>query len=432
MAGVVIVGGGFAGLHAAKALAGAQARVTLIDRNNHHLFQPLLYQVATGALSSGHIAAPIRHMLHRQANLEVLMAEITGIDAQRKKIILSNREIDYDYCVLAAGARSHYFGNEHWRPFAPSLKSIEDAQEIRRRIYWAFEAAEQCRDEEQRRAWMTFVVVGGGPTGAELSGALGEVAHYALKKDFRRISPGSARIILAEGSDRVLRQFPEKLSKKACEALKKLGVEIRCGTRVEEVSEEGVRLASQGREEFIPARTVIWAAGIRASRLGRTLAESAGAEQDPMGRLKVAPDLSLPGHPEIFVAGDMAHFEDPKKGVLPSLAVVANQQGHHAGKNLRALLEGRPTTPFTYFDKGSLAVIGRNAAVCDLRGLSFGGWPAWFTWAFVHIYYLMDFEERMAVFMEWAWNYFTRQRADRLITGGLPYLPAKEKDRPKP
>jgi len=420
---VVILGGGFGGLHAAKALKDAPAEVTLVDRRNFHLFQPLLYQVATGGLSPGDIASPLRHVLRRNRNTRVLLAEATDIDVAGRRVLLADGAIPYDFLVIATGARHHYFGNEQWEAFAPGLKTIEDATEIRSRILHAFEAAEREQDLDARRAWLTFVIVGAGPTGVELAGTLGEIANDTLRGDFRSIRTEESRILLMEGSDRVLPAFPPELSAKAELALLRHGVRSLTGARVTAIDANGVSLVKGGREERIAARTVLWAAGVRASYLGRVLAERAGASLDPAGRVTVEADLSVPGHPEIFVIGDLALFRHQGGKPLPGLAPVAIQQGRHVGRLIQARLRGETPAPFRYVGRGALATIGRHHAVADFGRVRFGGFFAWLAWLFIHLMLLVGFQNRLLVFVQWAFHYFTFNRGARLITGEIP-LPA--------
>ena len=414
---VVVVGGGFGGLYAAKALGRLPVEVTLIDRRNFHLFQPLLYQVATGGLSPGDIASPLRFVLRRHLNTEVLLAEVTDINPVSRRVVLRDGEVSYDTLILAAGARHHYFGHDEWEPLAPGLKTVEDATEIRRRILLAFERAEREPDPDQRRAWLTFVVVGGGPTGVELAGALGEIARDTLRHDFRHINPAEASILLLDGAERVLPSYSPDLSAKAERSLIALGVRPLTGAIVAAVEEHGVTIKGRGGTEHIPARTVLWAAGVQASPLGRVLAERAGALLDRAGRVFVEPDLTLAGHPEIFIVGDLANFSRQNGKPLPGVAPVAMQQGRYVAEVIRERLEGRATQPFHYRDKGSLATIGRAAAVADFGRIHLGGFPAWLIWLFVHLMYLAEFDNRLLVFIQWAYNYFTRNRGARLITG---------------
>lgn len=421
---VVIIGGGFGGLYAARSLKRAPVWVTLIDRRNFHLFQPLLYQVATGGLSPANIAAPLRAILKRQKNTRVLLAEVIDIDAANRRVVLSDGEVGYDTLIVATGARHNYFGNDQWEKLAPGLKTIEDATEMRRRILLAFEAAERESDPDKLQGWLTFVVVGAGPTGVELAGTLGEMARHTLKHDFRAINPADARIFLVEGLDRVLPSYPPELSAKAQAALARLGVSVRTGAIVTDIQSDAVTLRCGERSERIPTRTVLWAAGVQASPLGRALAAAAGATLDRVGRVVVKPDLSLPGHPEIFVIGDLAHFSHQTGKPLPGVAPVAMQQGRYVAKLVERRLRGEEMPPFRYKDYGSMATIGRAAAVADLGRLRFSGFFAWLTWLFIHLMYLVQFENRVLVLMQWALNYFTRNRYARLITGEnlLPFL----------
>ena len=417
---VVIVGGGFGGLHAAQSLKGAAVRVTLLDRRNFHLFQPLLYQVATGALSPADIASPLRGILKRQNNTQVLLAEVIDIDARSRRVILSDGDIGYDTLLVAAGAGHHYFGNDRWEKLAPGLKTIEDATEMRRRILLAFEAAERESDHRRREAWLTFVVVGAGPTGVELAGALAEIANDTLRRDFRAIDPAEAKIVLLEGYDRVLPLYPPELSRKAETALRRLGVTVRTSAIVTEIEPGVVTVRAGGRHESVPARTVLWAAGVQASPLGRILASTTGTSLDSFGRVVVEPDLSLPGHPEIFVIGDMAHVDDQTGASLPGVAQVAIQQGRHVATCIRRRLLGQTGPAFRYRNYGNMATIGRAAAVADLSWIRMSGYFAWLTWLFVHLINLVEYESRVLVFIQWAWNYVTRNRSARLITGENP------------
>ena len=415
---VVIVGGGFGGLYAAKALGQTPVAVTLIDRRNFHLFQPLLYQVATGGLSPGEIASPLRVVLRAHQNTEVLLGEVVDLDAQGRRVILRDGEAAYDDLIVATGATHHYFGNDQWAPLAPGLKTVEDATEIRSRVLDAFERAEREPDLDKRRAWLTFVIVGGGPTGVELAGALGEIANDTLRHDFRRINPADAEILLIEGEDRVLPLFPRDLSAKAEKQLIGLSVRSLTGAKVTDIDTGGVIVNSGGQERRIAARTVLWAAGVRASRLGKVLAERAGAPLDRAGRVVVEPDLSLPGHPEIHVIGDLANFSHQGGQPLPGLAPVAMAQGRYVAHLIRRKLRGQPLQPFHYLDKGNLATVGRNKAVAQFGRVHIAGFLAWFVWVFVHLMYLVEFENRLLVFVEWVYNYLTRNRGARLITGG--------------
>ena len=414
---VVIVGAGFGGLYAAQALKRAAVELTVIDRRNYHLFQPLLYQVATGGLSPGEIASPIRHVLSRQRNTRVWLAEVRDIDVQNRRLLLDAGEASYDTLVLAAGSHYNYFGHDQWAALAPGLKSIEDATEIRSRILTAFESAERQPDAEARRAWLTFVIVGGGPTGVELAGALGEIARDTLRHDFRSINPADARILLMEGSPRILPTFPPDLSASAERALAHLGVETHTGATVVDLNSGGVSVRSGDHVERIAARTVLWAAGVEASGLGKKLSERTGAPLDRGGRLIVEADLTVPGHPEIFVIGDLASFSHQTGQPLPGLAPVAMAEGRYVARAIQTRLRGKPVAPFHYFDKGNLATIGRNSAVAEFGRLHISGFFAWIVWLFVHLMYLVEFDNRLLVLIQWMSNYITRNRGARLITG---------------
>lgn len=414
---VVIVGGGFGGLYAARGLKRAPVRVTLVDRRNFHLFQPLLYQVALGWLSPANIASPLRVILSRQKNAKVLMKSAVGVDVHARRLVLEDFELPYDTLILAAGSSHHYFGNEQWEVFAPGLKTVEDATEIRRRILLAFENAESSAALGRERGQLTFVIVGGGPTGLELAGALAELVRDTLRSDFRDIRQEDVRIILLEALDRILPMYPENISGKAAGYLGALGVEVQTGCFVTGVDPERVTIRCGGREETIPTRTVLWGAGVQASCLGKSVAEAAGADVDKNGRLIVEPDLTLPGHPEIIVLGDMAHFSHQGGKPLPGLAAVAMQQGRYAARMVRARLRGEKAGPFHYRDYGSMATIGRGAAVADLKWFHVTGYPAWLLWLFTHLMKLVGFENRLLVFLQWAWYYLTRNRTACLITG---------------
>ena len=405
---VVIVGAGFGGLEAAKKLAGKDVRVTVIDRTNYHLFQPLLYQVATAALSPADIAAPVRAVLSKYKNVKVLLAEVESVDVDAKKIKTTDSEIPYDFLILATGARHSYFGHNEWEKLAPGLKSLEDAIELRRRLLMAFEYAEKITDEAACKAAMTFVIIGGGPTGVEMAGAIAEIARYTLAKDFRHIDPSQTRVILIEGDPRLLSAFPEDLSASALKQLVDLGVEVRIGGRATAITEAGVQVG----DEFIPCRVKIWAAGNNASFVGKTL----GAPVDRVGRVMVNDDLTIPGHPEVQVIGDLANFSHQTGQPLPGVSPVAMQQGRHAARNILAMTEGRKPQRFRYWDKGSMATIGRNKAVADLNFMHLSGLPAWLVWLFVHIIFLVGFRNRLAVLFQWAWAYFTFNKGARLIT----------------
>jgi len=422
---VVIVGGGFGGLYAAQSLNRAPVKITLIDKRNFHLFQPLLYQVATGGLSPGDIASPLRAVLAKQKHITVLNAEVTDIDADRQKVMVRDGEINYDILIVATGVSHHYFGHDEWADQAPGLKTIEDALNIRRRILLAFEAAEREPDPKKRRAWMTFVVVGGGPTGLELAGALGEMAHTTLKNDFQHIDPAEAQILLLEGMERVLSPYPADLSARAEKSLAKLGVTVRTDTRVTDIQDGTVTVQVNGQAETIEAKTIVWAAGVKASPMGQVVAEATGVELDRVGRVIVEPDLTVRGYPNIMVIGDLAHFTHQTSRPLPGVAPVAMQQGKYAARLIKQRLKERELPAFHYFDKGSLAVIGRNAAVAQMGTLHFSGFVAWLAWVFVHIWYLIEFDNKLLVLFQWAYNYFTRRRGARLITGDDPVPPVK-------
>lgn len=415
---VVIVGGGFGGLHAAQRLRRVPVDVTLVDRRNFHLFQPLLYQTATAALSPADIATPIRYVLRKQGNVRVVMDEVVRVEPTARKLVMWNGELPYDTLVLAAGVTNHYFGHEDWTSLAPGLKSIEDAISIRRRILSAFEAAETETDPERRSALLTFVVIGGGATGVELAGAVGELAHYTLRREFRAIDPRASRVILVEASERILPELAPSLSERARRSLAKLGVEVETDTRALAVDEAGVEWSRRGRTERVAARTVLWAAGIRAAPLADALRESTGCPADPIGRIEVEPDLSVPKHPEIFVIGDMAHVKYRGRPIA-CVAPAAIQQGRFVARVISDRLAGKaPPTVFHYFDKGSLATIGRSAAVGEFRGMKFWGFPAWLAWLFIHLLYLIEFENRLLVLVQWVNLYVNRRRGARLITDG--------------
>lgn len=414
---VVIIGGGFGGLYAAKELRNAPVQVTLIDKRNFHLFQPLLYQVATGTLSPADISSPLRGILNRNKNTRVLMEEVIDIDPDRQVVIMPGLEQPYDTLIVATGVSHFYFGNDQWRSTAPGLKTVEDALEIRSRIFMAFEAAEKEPDLEKRRAWMNFVIVGGGPTGVELAGAIAELAHHSLIKDFRNIDTTDAEILLLEGMDRILPPYPPELSEKAAASLAKLGVTVRTGTLVTNI-ENNVVTAKQGETiEQIPAKTILWAAGVKASPLGEVLQKRVGATLDRAGRVIVEPDLSIAGHPNILVIGDLAHYAHQGGKPLPGVAPVAMQQGQYAARLIPQRLQGQSLPSFSYSDIGSLAVIGQNEAVVDLGFIKFSGFFAWIVWVVAHIYYLIEFDNKLIVMIQWGWNYFTRSRGARLITG---------------
>ena len=414
---VVIIGGGFGGLSAARELKHAPVNVTLIDRANYHLFQPLLYQVATGSLSPANIASPLRHIVKDQKNTAVLLAEAVHIDAANRRVILSDGEASYDTLVVATGSSHQYFGHDAWEQYAPGLKTVEDATAMRRRILIAFEAAERETDPKKLQEWLTFVIVGAGPTGAELAGALGEIAHDTLRRDFRRIDPSEARIILVEGTDRVLPAYPQKLSAAAQKMLERLRVTVRTGAMVTDVREDSVTIRKGDREEVISTRTILWAAGVLASPLGKILAREAGAQLDRAGRVIVEPDLTVAGHPEIFVIGDLANFSHQTGKPLPGVAQPAIQQGRYVARTIRKRLRRENNGPFHYWDKGNLATIGRGAAVADLNWVRLKGFPAWLIWIFVHLLYIVQFQNRLLIFLQWGWLFITYDRSARLITG---------------
>ena len=409
---VVIIGGGFGGLYAARALRNAPVRVTLIDRRNHHVFQPLLYQVAMAALSPGDIASPIRWILRRQRNIEVLLAEARAIDTQRRTVVLTDGEITYDYLIVATGATHAYFGHDEWRLIAPGLKTLEDAVEIRRRVLLAFERAEREPDAERRKQLLTFVVIGGGPTGVELAGALAEIAKRSLARNFRNFDPSSSRVILLEGGPTLLSAFPAALRDAALDDLKRIGVDVRLNARVTNVANGRVNIGN----DHIDAATVLWAAGVAASPLGRTL----GVSVDGAGRVRIEPDLTLPGSPNVFVIGDLSVLNDERGQPLPGVAQVAIQMGQHAVKNILRSIEGQPLRAFRYKDLGNMATIGRNSAIADFGTFTLKGYIAWLAWLFVHIMNLIGFRNRIVVLVQWAWAYFSYQRAIRLITGHHP------------
>lgn len=407
---VLIVGGGFGGLSAARTLAHEPVTVTLVDRQNHHLFQPLLYQVASAALSPGDIASPIRWILRRQKNLDVLLGDVTRIDAAEKAVFLADgSRLPYDFLIVAAGTTHAYFGHDEWQPYAPGLKTLDDALEIRRRVLIAFERAEREPDAARRAVLLTFVIVGAGPTGVELAGALAEIAQHSLTKDFRHFDPGSARILLVEGGPAVLASFPPPLQAAARHDLERLGIDVRTNTLVTGIG-DGFVETSAGR---IPAATVLWAAGVAASPLGSTL----GTPLDRVGRVRVNRDLTTPGHPEIFVIGDLAALDGSDGKPLPGVAQVAIQMGTRAARNVGLAVAGRPLEPFAYRDYGNLATIGRAAAVADFHWLRLKGFIGWVAWLFIHVLKLIGFRNRILVMIQWAWAYFSYQRSVRLITG---------------
>ena len=426
---VLILGGGFAGLVAAQTLKRADVDVTLLDKRNFHLFQPLLYQVATGSLSPAEIAAPIRAILSHQKNVEVLLGEAVDIDPQAKKVLLADGgAFPYDTLIIATGSQTSYYGNDQWRENAPSLKSVEEATRMRHKLLYAFERAERAESEAEERAWLTFVIVGAGATGLELAGALAEIAHHTLKHDFRRIRPQEARIILMEGGPRVLPPYPEDLSAKAEKLIKHLGVEIMLGAFVTNIDEEGVSYKHGETSGNVPARTVFWAGGVTATPFAHKVAERLNAETDRSRRFKVNPDLTLPNHPEIFVLGDLSLAQDAKGLSLPGVAQVAIQGGRYAGKLIKARLAGQKLPPFKYFDKGDMAVIGRAAAVANVFGVHVSGFVAWCIWLFIHLIYIVEFQSRIIVLIQWGFLYLTFSRSARLITGE----PSGDSSPPKP
>ena len=407
---VLILGGGFAGLYAAKQLRDAPVRVTVVDRRNHHLFQPMLYQVATAGLNPSDIASPIRSILRSSKNTEVLLAEVSEVDVDARTVRFTDGgSTSYDYLVVATGARHSYFGHDEWEALAPGLKSLDDALEIRRRVLLAFERAERETDAVRRHAYLTFVIVGGGPTGVEMAGAVAEIRRYALRRDFRHIDPGEATVMLLEGGPRLLPSYPPSLSDQAKQKLRRLGVEVRTETLVTDIRPGSVNAAGW----VIPTRTVIWAAGNTAS----PVLQSLGAPLDRMGRAIVEPDCTIPGHPEVFVLGDAAAFEHQEGGALPGICPVAIQMGEYTGATIEGDLAGRPRLAFRYWDKGQLAVIGRGQAVADIWKLHFGGFVAWLVWIFVHVFFLIGFRNRVMVLLQWGWSYITYSRGARLITG---------------
>ncbi len=420
---VIIIGGGFGGLYAARTLGNSPVHVTIIDRRNFHLFQPLLYQVATGGLSPGDIASPLRAVLNRYQNIQVLQGEVQQINPHQRRVAVLPPEstelvwLPYDFLIVATGVQHHYFGHPHWRLFAPGLKTIEDALEIRRRIFLAFEKAEWSNQPHLKQQLTTFAIVGGGPTGVELAGALGELTRFTLKKDFRNVNPTHARIILIEATERILPTYPPELSLKASRALHRLGVETFTRTRVTHIDAQSIRFQTDRGEEEIPCGTVLWAAGVQATPTAHWLAKVTQSPQDRNGRLIVAPDLSIPEHSEIFVIGDLAHYAHTTPNPLPGTAPVAMQQGRYVARRILAEISDQPFPSFRYHHKGSLAVIGRNQAVADFGQWQFSGFPAWLLWVFVHIAYLVEYDNKALVLFQWAVDYLTRKKGARLITG---------------
>ena len=414
---VVIVGGGFGGLYAAKSLKDAPVKVTLIDKRNFHLFQPLLYQVATGTLSPADIASPLRVVLSKHKNTQVLLDKVVDIDPEAKKVYLEDREaLNYDALVVATGVSHHYFGNDQWQDDAPGLKTVEDALEMRRRIFMAFEAAEKETDPEKRQALLTFVVVGGGPTGVELAGAIAEIAHQSVKEDFRDIDTTQAKVLLFEGMDRILPPYPEECSAEAQKSLEKLGVDVQTKTLVTNIADHAVTYRQGEETKTVTAHTILWAAGVRASFMGKVLADRTGAELDRAGRVIVESDLSIKDYPDVFVIGDLANFPHQGERPLPGVAPVAMKEGEYVADLIAKRAIGVKVDPFSYRDLGSMAVIGQNKAVANLNFARFSGFIAWIIWVFAHIYYLIEFDNKLVVMIQWAWNYITQGRGARLIT----------------
>ncbi|MGK7941747.1 MAG: NAD(P)/FAD-dependent oxidoreductase [Crocosphaera sp.] len=412
---VVIVGGGFGGLYAAQKLAKAPVKVTLIDKRNFHVFQPLLYQVATGGLSPADISSPLRALLSKNKNTEVLMGEVTEIDPERQTVKLRYREIEYDSLILATGVTHQYFGND-WEKNAPGLKTIENALEMRRRVFIAFESAEKEPNPARRKDWLTFVLVGGGPAGVELAGALGELAHGTLKEDFRNIDTSEAEIILLQSREHILPMYPPHLSLKARKSLEKLGVTVKTGVRVTDIKGQLITYRDGDSLEQIRTRTILWTAGMKASPIANMLAERAEAQLDKAGRVMVEPDFHLATYQNIFVIGDLAHYPDGEGGILPGIAPVAMQEGEYVARFIRNGLQNRPLKPFKYTDWGNLAVIGKHEAVVDMGWLKLSGFLAWFVWLFIHVFYLLEFDNKLIVMVQWAWSYFTDSKGARLIT----------------
>lgn len=435
---IVIIGCGFAGLEAARALRHAAVEVTLVDKTNHHLFQPLLYQVATAGLSAPAIAAPARHLFRKQPNVTTLLGQVDHIDVAQQQVRLDDgTALGYDHLIVAAGATHSYFGRDDWAPFAPGLKTLDDAFDIRRRILLAFESAEKETDPRQRAAWLTFVVIGAGPTGVEMAGTLAEIARHTLPGEFRRIDPASAQILLVEGGPRVLQAMPETLSQRALEQLRHLGVEVRLNTRVTAIDPAGLQVQSTDSGDYrIDAGCITWAAGVAAAPLGKLLAQATGAAVDRAGRLRVEPDLSLPDHPEISVVGDLAAAQSHVKGqppqAVPGVSPAAKQMGRAAAANILRRIAGHATVPFRYRDYGNLATIGRNSAVVDLASplghFMFSGYFAWLFWLFAHVYFLIGFRNRLVVLLDWAWAYWSFARYARIVTGMAPTTGDQRRD----
>lgn len=422
---VVIIGGGFGGLYTAKTLKTANVNVTLIDKRNFHLFQPLLYQVATGTLSPGDISSPLRAVFSKSKNTQVLLGEVKDINPKAQQVILDDKVVPYDTLVVATGANHSYFGKDHWKDLAPGLKTVEDAIEMRRRIFGAFEAAESETDPEKRRAWLTFVIVGGGPTGVELAGAIAELAYKTLKEDFRSIDTSETKILLLQGGDRILPHIAPELSAVAAESLEKLGAVIQTKTRVTNIENDIVTFKQDGEVKEIPSKTILWAAGVKASPMGQILAERTDVECDHAGRVIVEPDLTIRDYKNIFVVGDLGNFSHQNGKPLPGVAPVATQQGEYVAKLIKRRLKGRTLPEFRYNDVGSLAMIGQNLAVVDLGLIKLHGFIAWVFWLLIHIYFLIEFDTKLLVVFQWAWNYITRNRRSRLITGREAFVQPK-------
>ena len=425
---VVIVGGGFGGLYAAQTLAKGPVKVTLIDKRNFHIFQPLLYQVATGGLSPTNISSPLRGILKRNKNVEVLMGEVKNIDPEQQTVKLRSREISYDSLIVATGASHQYFGHEEWADKAPGLKTVEDALEMRRRIFIAFESAEKETDPEKRQAWLTFAIIGGGPAGVELAGALGELAHSTLKDDFRNFSTKEAKIILVQSPERILPSYSPSLSTKAKDSLEQIGVTVMTGTRVVGMDNQTISVRQDGEIKSIRARTVLWTAGMKASAMAQNLAESTGAALDKTGRVIVNSNFEVPGTENIFVIGDLANYSHQEGKPLPGVAPVAMQSGKYVAQLIMSRLQGKTISPFRYWDWGSLAVIGKHAAVVDIGFLKLSGFFAWTFWMFIHVFYLLEFDNKLIVLIQWIWNYFTSAKGARMITtpGELPTVQLDE------
>ncbi|BAB77919.1 MULTISPECIES: NAD(P)/FAD-dependent oxidoreductase [Nostocaceae] len=422
---VVIIGGGFGGLYTAKTLATANVSVTLIDKRNFHLFQPLLYQVATGTLSPGDISSPLRAVFSKSKNTQVLLGEVKDINPKAQQVILDDKVVPYDTLIVATGANHSYFGKDHWKDVAPGLKTVEDAIEMRRRIFGAFEAAESETDPEKRRAWLTFVIVGGGPTGVELAGAIAELAYKTLKEDFRSIDTSETKILLLQGGDRILPHIAPELSQVAAESLQKLGAIIQTKTRVTNIENDIVTFKKGDEVKEIPSKTILWAAGVKASPMGQVLAERTGVECDHAGRVIVEPDLTIRDYKNIFVVGDLGNFSHQNGKPLPGVAPVATQQGEYVAKLIKKRLKGQTLPQFRYNDVGSLAMIGQNLAVVDLGLIKLQGFIAWVFWLLIHIYFLIEFDTKLLVVFQWAWNYITRNRRSRLITGREAFVEPK-------